>query len=234
MKLITSKQNSTYKKWIKLKNKKYRDAYGMFLVYGHHLISKAQEKQAILEVLSSNTEFEATHLSKQLMEQLQQTETYIDQIGVCKKINAKIDSNQVLILDDIQDPDNLGALFRSASAFGFNHIILSLQSADAYNEKAIRASKGALFDLYIERKPLREALLELKSKGYQILCADAHQQGQLIKTEKIALVLGNEGHGIREELKEIADGFVTIKTNQVESLNVSVAGAILMYEWRKL
>jgi RNA methyltransferase, TrmH family len=74
----------------------------------------------------------------------------------------------------------------------------------------------------------------LKSQGYQIICADAHQKGHLHKTEKIALVLGNEGHGIRKEIKNVADGYVTIETRHVESLNVSVAGAILMYEWRKL
>jgi RNA methyltransferase, TrmH family len=126
----------------------------MFLVYGDHLIDKAKEKNAIIDVISvSNTAIEAIHVSKELMDQLQQTETYVDKIGVCKKTNPKILSQQVLILDDIQDPDNLGALFRSAAAFGFDHIILSLINLLMHiTKKRLRASKGALFDLYIERK----------------------------------------------------------------------------------
>jgi TrmH family RNA methyltransferase len=168
------------------------------------------------------------------MDDLQQAETYFDQIGVCKKSNPVISSKQVLLLDDVQDPDNLGALIRSAAAFNFLHIILSHKSADAYNEKAIRAAKGSLFDVFLERRPLHDALIELKKEGYTILCADAHQNGELQKFEKVALVLGNEGHGISNEIKSICDYVVTIETSHVESLNVSVAGAILMYEWRKL
>lgn len=232
--MITSKQNASFKLWVKLKLKKYRDIHDMFLVYGEHQISKAKEKGALLEVLSSNEALEATHLSKPLMDELQQAETYFDQVGVCKKVNTTIESNQVLILDDIQDPDNLGALIRSAAAFNFLHIIISHRSADAYNEKTIRASKGSLFDVYLERRPLVDAVIALKHKGYHVLCADAHQQGHIKKYEKIALILGNEGHGISDDLKSISDDFVTIETQHVESLNVSVAGAILMYEWRKL
>lgn len=232
--MITSKQNSSFKLWQKLKLKKYRDIHDMFLVYGEHQIKKAKEKGALIEVLSSDENTDATHLFKPLMDELQQAETYFDQIGVCKKTNLPIVSDQVLILDDIQDPDNLGALIRSAAAFNFLHIIISHKSADAYNEKTIRAAKGSLFDVYIERRPLVDAVIELKQKGYHILCADAHQRGDITKHEKIALILGNEGHGISDDIKSLANDFVTIETNHVESLNVSVAGAILMYEWRKL
>jgi TrmH family RNA methyltransferase len=232
--LITSKQNASFKLWQKLKLKKYRDMHDMFLVYGDHQITKAKEKGALLEVLSTDEKFATTVLSKELMDDLQQAETYFDRIGLCKKTNPKIQSKQILLLDDVQDPDNLGALIRSAAAFNFLHIILSHKSADAYNEKAIRAAKGSLFDVYLERRPLHDAISDLKMKGYTILCADAHQKGELQKFEKVALVLGNEGHGISDEIKSVCDLCVTIETNHVESLNVSVAGAILMYEWRKL
>jgi TrmH family RNA methyltransferase len=232
--LITSKQNTSFKLWQKLKLKKYRDAHDMFLVYGEHLISKAKEHHALVEVITSDESKEGTHVDKSLMDDLQQAETYFDVIGICKKTNPVKSSNQVLILDDIQDPDNLGALLRSAAAFNFLHVIISHKSADAYNEKAIRASKGSLFDVYIERRPLIDAICELKNQGYHILIADPHQQGELKKYEKIALVLGNEGHGVSEEIKKQSDLYVSIETKHVESLNVSVAGAILMYEWRKL
>jgi TrmH family RNA methyltransferase len=232
--MIISKQNKQFKLWKKLMTKKYRDLNDMFLVYGKHLVDKAKEKGALIEVITSSNEVEGTLLSKELMDELQQTETYIDLIGVCKKTNDKLKSNNILVLDDVQDPDNVGALIRSAAAFDFNHIIMSYKTADLYNEKVIRASKGAIFDCYIERTDLYAKLLDLKSQGYQIVGADAHEKGNPQKNKKLALVLGNEGHGLTENVKQICDEFVTIKTNQVESLNVSVAGGILMYEWRFL
>jgi RNA methyltransferase, TrmH family len=232
--LITSKQNSSFKIWKTLKLKKYRDIHDLFLVYGNHLIDKAKEKGALLEVLSSDEMVGTTHLSKELMDELQQAETYFDRIGVCKKTNKVLSSDKILMLDDIQDPDNLGALMRSAAAFGFMRLIISHQSADAYNEKTIRASKGSLFDLYIERKPLVEAIIKLKEEGYKAVYADAHQKGDLIINKKIVLIMGNEGHGVSEMVKNITDSSISIPTQNVESLNVSVAGGILMYEWRNL
>ena len=170
--MILSKQNKQFKLWKKLMTKKYRDAHDMFLVYGIHLIEKAKEKDALIEIITSNEQIEGTYLSVQLMEELQQTETFIDQIGVCKKINHVLTSNRILVLDDVQDPDNVGALIRSAVAFGFNHVLMSHHSADIYNEKVIRASKGAIFDCYIERTHLVSKLSALKNQGFQVVGFD--------------------------------------------------------------
>lgn len=232
--MITSKQNKTFKLYQSLKLKKYRDQHGLFLVYGKHLVEQAKAKGVVVEILTSNDNEEGTRYDKTLMDDLQQAETYFDLIAVCKKKVNIVESNRILVLDDVQDPDNVGALIRSAAAFGFMHIILSQKSADLYNEKTIRASKGALFDVYVERKPLMECLKGLKALGYQIIYADAHEKGKPSKNDKTVLVLGNEGHGISQAVKDIADCAIHIETKHVESLNVSVAGAILMYEWRDL
>lgn len=230
--VITSKQNKTFKLYQSLKLKKYRDQHDLFLVYGKHLVDQAKSKGVILEVITSNPEHEGTLYDKSLMDELQQAETYFDLIAVCKKEQAVINSERILVLDEVQDPDNVGALIRSASAFGFLHVILSPHCADLYNEKTIRASKGAIFDVYVERKSLKNALLGLKDNGYQLVYADAHDKGELNHTSKTVLILGNEGHGISDTVKEICDGAVHIHTKRVESLNVSVAGSILMYLWR--
>jgi TrmH family RNA methyltransferase len=232
--IITSKQNKSFKLWKNLKLKKYRDAHGMFLVYGKHLIDKAKEVQALVEILTTDEIEGMTTLTKDLMDDLQQAETYFDMIGVCKKTNPVKNSPKVLMLDDVQDPDNVGALIRSAAAFGFIHVIVSLKSADFYNEKVIRASKGAIFDVYLERRPLEEAILNFIENDYQIIYADAHESGEVNKSKKTVLILGNEGHGISDSIKALSDQSVHIQTENVESLNVSVAGGILMYEWRKL
>jgi len=231
---ITSKQNKTYKLWVKLKQKKYRDKHNLFLVFGQHLIDKAKEYNMIVEILTSNEKKEGTFLSRELLEELQMTQTYIDQVAVCRKESAEIKSNKVLMIDDIQDPDNLGALIRSAAAFGFHHVIVSLKSADIYNEKTIRASKGAIFDVYIEKKPLSKGISALKEKGYCFYFADAHNKGTNELSGKVAIVLGNEGRGVTPEIKDLCDGSIHIITQNVESLNVSVAGGIIMHRYSEI
>ncbi len=232
--MITSKQNKTYKLYLSLKLKKYRDQHGMFLVYGPHLIEAAKKQGSIHEILTSNPNHEGTLYDPVLFAEFQQTETSFDQIAVCKKLETIRSSNRILVLDDVQDPDNVGALIRSAAAFGFLHIIFSPHCADLYNEKTIRASKGSIFDVYVERKPLKDELIKLKTQGYKIYYADAHDEGKIVSSEKMVLILGNEGHGIHQELKHLCDQAVHIETGRVESLNVSVAGAIIMHEWRIL
>ena len=99
--------------------------------------------------------------------------------------------------------------------------------------KTIRASQGAIFDVYHERVDLVSKIKLLKEQGYLIVGATAH--GNLITktSDKVALVLGNEGAGISSKIDALLDLENTIKTENVESLNVSIAGSILMYEWSK-
>jgi TrmH family RNA methyltransferase len=233
-KMITSRQNETIKQHLKLKQKKYRDARSQFLVYGDHLIEMAKKRGNIELIITSNETKEGLLVSKEIMDEFSQTETTFDTLAVCNKMNHPQKSNQILILDDIQNPDNAGALIRSASAFGFNHVVFSLKSADFYNEKTIRASQGAIFDVYHERTDLVDCINKLKKDGYTIVGATAHGESFKNKTqEKIALVLGNEGAGISSEVKGLLDLETTIRTENVESLNVAIAGSILMYEWSK-
>lgn len=232
--MITSRQNETIKKYLKLKQKKYRDQTSQFLVYGDHLIEMAQKRGSVELIITSNPDKEGLLVSKPIMDEFSQTETTFDTLAVCNKTNNLIKSNKILVLDDVQNPDNVGALIRSASAFGFKHLIFSLKSADFYNEKTIRASQGAIFDVYHERVDLANRIKELKEDGYLIVGTTAHGDTfNKNKSKKIALILSNEGAGISSEVLALLDLETTIKTESVESLNVSVAGSILMYEWSK-
>lgn len=230
--MITSKQNSKFKVWMKLKTKKYRDEYARFLVFGNHQIQKAKEAQLIEEIVTSNEHVDGTLIDISLMKELQMAETFFDTFAVCKFNHKKVNSSRILFLDDIQDPDNLGALIRSAAAFGFHQVVASHKSADFYNEKTIRAAKGSIFDVELKRGPLKDFIETYRALGYIIIGADAHANNQDIASEKLGLVLGNEGHGLSDEVKGLCDGFYTIQTQSVESLNVSVAGGILMHQWR--
>lgn len=230
--MIISKDNSKFKLWMKLKQKKYRDESNLYLVYGPKLVNLAIKHQVVDEIITTNETIQGTLIDPKLMKELSQTETTFDVMAVCRKMVFQTTSNRVLMLDDVQNPDNVGALIRSAVAFGFNHIILSLKSADLYNDKTIRASQGAFFDAYIERKDLVSSILEFKDKGYQVFGADAHESANRPNGDQpLVLVLGNEGNGLTHDVKKVLDGLVNIATKDVESLNVVVAGSILMYTW---
>lgn len=230
--LIESKQNPQIKHLNKLNQKKYRDEYNEFLVYGEKLVSLAKEKGIVKEVYTSNPNKGGILITKKLMGELSVTKTDYDILAICEKKNHPIDSNKILVLEDIQDPTNVGALLRSALAFNFKHVILSNKCADIYNDKTIRASGGALFSLFVERNDIYQKINKYKKEGYKVYGADAHKSGTKIdKSTKSILVLGNEGMGLSNEIKPLIDSFINIPTNEVESLNVSVAGSILMYEW---
>ncbi len=230
--MIVSKDNKQFKLWKKLKTKKFRDLTKSFLVYGDHLIAQAKKHHTIIEMITSNPDKEGILIDSELMLELNYTETPFDSIAVCKVSEDKIESSHILALDDVQDPANMGALIRSASAFGYMHILISNKSADVYNEKTIRASQGAIFDVTHERGNLVELIEKYKVLGYHVMAADAHEtKKSMITLDKIVLVLGNEGAGISTEVKSLSDQLITIKTINVESLNVAVAGSILMYEY---
>jgi 23S rRNA (guanosine2251-2'-O)-methyltransferase len=142
----------------------------------------------------------------------------------------------ILALDEVQDPHNLGALARSALAFGAQGIVIQAHRSAGISPGAIKASAGALSRLPVARVTnLSRALEELKATGYWIVGAVAHDgqaPWELDPGEKVAVVLGSEGFGLRKGIQSLLDFRVEIPlTKSAESLNVSVAGALLLYEW---
>lgn len=232
--MIQSKENEQIKYLNKLKLKKYRDLENKFLVFGDHLILEAKNTNSIVDIYTSNPNKGGTLVSKEIMKELNFTLTPYDILAVCHKVDLDINSNKVLVLEDVQDPDNVGVLLRSALAFGFDKVLLSNKSADVYNDKTIRASKGAFFYLDIKRVVLLEEVIKYKNDGYHVYITDVDGSSDLLLSNKALLVLGNEGQGISDEMAAISNSSLSIKTNTVESLNVNVAGSILMYEWSKI
>jgi 23S rRNA (guanosine2251-2'-O)-methyltransferase len=142
----------------------------------------------------------------------------------------------VLALDEVQDPHNLGALARSALAFGAQGIVIQAHRSAGISAGAIKASAGALSRVPVARVTnLSRALEELKTWGYWIVGAVAHEgqsPWEFDPGEKVVLVLGSEGFGLRNRIQSLLDFRVLIPLNMsAESLNVSVAGALLLYEW---
>ena len=231
---IESLTNNRVKEWVKLKEKKYRDETGLFLIEGEHLILEAKKKNLIQEIISMDDNLEADfYITKEIMKKISSQVSLSKRVAVCYKTEEKTIQNKILVLDNIQDPGNLGTLIRSAVAFGFHDIVLSNDCVDLYNEKVIRASEGMIFQINVLRKDLN-CFLESIQNDYQILITDVNN-GENIKNinlnKNIALVIGNEGQGIKKEIKKYANEFIKINMNEAcESLNAGVAGSILMYE----
>lgn len=147
-----------------------------------------------------------------------------------KKLSA-VDSNKLIFIDNISDPGNLGAIIRTCDWFGFNNILVGKQSVEYLNPKVIRASMGSIFHLNIYDSIVGKDLSDLKSNGYQLICSDL-QGKDIFKfrlENKSIIVFSNESLGPSQEVKNLADDFITIPSNgKAESLNVASAAAIIL------
>ena len=230
---ISSVNNEKVKYWASLKLKKNRDKDKCFLVEGNHLIKEAKEKGLVICTISINDSNADFLVTKEIMKKISDQKSISDNAAIVRYIPEQEIKGNVLILDDIQDPGNLGTLIRSSIAFGFDNIILSNESVDLYNPKVIRATEGMIFNVNVIRTNILKYIPRLKENGYKILVSDVIG-GKDIKNEisnNIALVLGNEGKGVQKNIKDLGDEVINIKMNDAcESLNVGVAGSILMYE----
>lgn len=231
--MIASLENQKVKYLCKLNQSKYRKKEGMFIVEGKHLVDEAKKYGILVEAFSINEVEGYTQLSIPVMNKICNTNTVVTEIGLCKMIEKKEISNKILILDGVQDPGNMGALMRSACAFGFNTIVLGEGCVDIYNDKVIRSSQGAIFKLNFVNTNLVEFINNLTD--YQIYGTDVVNGIELDKVDlsaKIGVVLGNEGNGVSKAVKEILKRNIYIPMENTESLNVSVAGGIIMYNFR--
>jgi TrmH family RNA methyltransferase len=237
--IITSLNNPTIKEISKLKNKKYRDLTNTYLVEGDHLIEEAYKnnlltKIILLEDTTCNYDIEKIYVTKEVMKKLTELDTPNKIIGIVKENTPLPIGNKILILDNIQDPGNLGTIIRSSVAFDIDTIVLSPNTVDTYNPKVIRSTQGMIFYTNIITLKLKEFIDEIKTKNYTIFGTNV-RNGKNIKEitlpEKFALVLGNEGQGVSKEIESLCDDNIYIKmSSKCESLNVSVATSILLYE----
>ena len=237
--IITSLNNPTIKEISKLKNKKYRDLTNTYLAEGEHLVEEAYKnniltKIILLEDTICNYDIEKIYVTKEVMKKLTELDTPNKIIGIVKKNTPLPIGNKILILDNIQDPGNVGTIIRSSVAFDIDTIVLSPNTVDIYNPKVIRSTQGMIFYTNIITLELKEFINEIKTKNYTIFGTNV-RNGKNIKEitlpEKFALVLGNEGQGVSKEIESLCDDNIYIKmSSKCESLNVSVATSILLYE----
>lgn len=239
--VITSLSNNKVKQLVKYHDKKYRELDQVFLVEGEHLIKEALNANVLLEVIIvENTSIDInfdniTYVNEEVMKKISFTKSSYNIIGMCRYMDTKvsIDYNKVIILDDLQDPGNIGTIIRSACSFGFDCVIISNRGVDLYNDKLIRSTQGAIFNIPVIQTSLVDEISKLKKSNVEIIATDLHQSYSLNEykvSEKFALVMGNEGSGVSEEILNLADVRVKIPMKNFESLNVAVAAGICMFK----
>lgn len=238
--MIESLDNKKVKNWTKLHLKKYRNEE--YLLLDEKLVNEAY-KTGYLKTLiyygDKPFEFnEAYEVSKDVLNKISKKDN-LKYIGVGLKIKESSNlSNRIMMLEDLGDPLNIGRIMESAYLFGFTSLIFSNNCADIYNEKCLKASKGAIYHLDIKRCDLNKEIVSLKDKGYKI-CATGLRDNtislaKLIPSEKMAFILGNEGSGVKEETFKLSDEVIKIDMHNIDSLNVAMAGAIVMYNFSNI
>lgn len=249
---ILSKDNPKIKFLKQLSQRKYRDEFGKFLVENTTIICDALNAGVFFEALFVTKDFIAKNKDKfEIIESRGNINEYylIDEkinksfssldtapgiAAVYSKKEKKIDfSRPVIYLNGINDPGNLGTILRSALAFDLKNIVVDEKCADVYNPKTIQAAKDAIFKLNIEVDKNLNMLEEIKKK-MPVFSTRLEKSGtpDILDKEKIfCLVLGSESHGVDENIQKISNGFIRLAMGEeIESLNVASAAAIIFYE----
>ncbi|MGT2768507.1 TrmH family RNA methyltransferase [Streptococcus ictaluri] len=241
--IITSKANTLIKQTKKLLQKKHRkDSY---LIEGWHLFEEAQKSHQIFKHIFV-VEHMADRVSKyqsvvlvtdEVLKELTDSPSpqgIVAEIALPDQKLPKHFQGSYLILEDVQDPGNVGTMIRTADAAGFKGVFLSDKSADIYNQKTLRSMQGSHFHLPIWRTNLQDLCPLMQAEDIRLLVTtlskDSVDYRELSRQPNFALVMGNEGSGISEEMATMADKLVHINMpGQAESLNVAVAAGILIF-----
>lgn len=220
-----------------LQRKKYRDEFGLFIVEGKKSVLEcAKEQSELIEFICCPEQGTTIHpehyfLESSELNKLTSFKSGANWLAVMKKpeITAKND-DFVVVLDGIQDPGNLGTIIRTCDWFGIDRVVCSIDTADCFNEKVVQATMGSIFRVSVEYKDLIAFLKEFKGPVYGALMKGENLFNSELQN-KGALILGNEGNGVRPEIIDHITHPVHIPgKGGAESLNVAVAGAILMAE----
>ena len=256
MQIISSKENEHIKYIKKLKEKKFRDETNEFLIEGIKLVKEAiLEKQDIKQIVICDdceksinitkeemyniAKYNCIYVTKKVFETLADVKSPQGILAVVKKKieNEKINFKEdiIVVLDDIQDPGNLGTILRTVDSIGLTQIVVSKNTADVFNPKVVRSTMGAIFRVNIIKSDnLKNTLQEIKKQGFEIVVSHLNTKNNIynLNYKNKVIVIGNEANGVKQEIVEIADKKIKIPMlGKTESLNASVATGIILYEY---
>lgn len=256
MQTITSKDNELIKHIRKLKDKKYRDESNEYVVEGVKLVEEAVKENAKIKqiivcedttrtyeipthIMLEIARYECISVSNKIFNIITQVTNPQGIMAIIEKNaqDAQIDYSQdiIVVLDDVQDPGNLGTILRTVDSIGLNQIIVSKGTADAFNSKVVRSTMGAIFRIkIIEVENLAQAIKEMRKHHFKLMVTSLQTKNSIydIDFNKRIIVIGNEANGVSKEIQDMADEKAKIPMlGRTESLNASVAAGVVMYEY---
>lgn len=251
---IESKENKIFKETRKLKERKWRNKNKKFLIEGIRIVEEAIKADAFIDCIfisessyenenilkiSENKDRKSFILSDELFKILSDTE---NSQGIIAVVNMKsvnnIDTNDkssmYVLADKVQDPGNMGTIIRTAHASGAKGVIVTKGTVDVYNEKTIRSTMGSIFYIDVIEDNNLEFTHMLKNDGYRVFVSSLKESKDFFMEDlsgNIIITVGNEGNGVSSEIEDLADVRIKIPMpGNAESLNVSVAAGVMIYE----
>ena len=249
--LITSRNNDLIKKVKSLNDKKFRNQYNQFIIEGDKMINEAIKEKISIEYIFVEENYEWNNsgidsnriitVSSSVMEVISSLKNSPGVLAVAeKKTNKNIeeidlkDEDLFLILDNVQDPGNIGTIIRTADSIGLKYIFIKEGSCDIYNPKVLRSTMGSIFRVECVTFNDSKVLIEkLKQNNIKVYATNLKTDKSIydVDFKNSAIIVGNESNGVSEELLELADENIKIPMRgNAESLNVAIATSIILYE----
>ncbi|MCF6515135.1 RNA methyltransferase [Lactobacillus sp. S2-2] len=251
---ILSKHNKNVKEWQKLKTSKGQKKENSYIIETWHLVEEAINYNQEIELILVTEEkynffkekindFNVTIISEEVANSISSTVTNQGIFAICKisynyfEVDTDFKGGWIL-LDNVQDPGNIGTIVRTADAAGLKGVVFGEGTANMYNDKVLRSMQGSQYHVKLVNSSIEKVIEEFKEHEINVygteLNPDAYDYTQIKPTEDFALIMGNEGNGMRDNLIKSTDKnlYIPIK-GSAESLNVAIAAALIMFKIKK-
>ena len=255
--MITSTANGKVKRLINLKKKrKLRDEEHVFLVEGIRMFREVpveevyvsesfyKKEKVLVNAIAGQAGVHIEVLTDTVFAHASDTKTPQGVLCVVRQKSYKLEDllkgekRHLLVLDNLQDPGNMGTIVRTAEGAGVTGVIMSRDCVDIYNPKTIRSTMGSIYRMpFYYAEDILKAIRKIKDAGIKVYAA--HLDGEKSYDEEdyafsCAFLIGNEGNGLREETSKMADHYIIIPmSGEVESLNAAIAASVLMFEVKR-
>lgn len=251
---ILSKHNKNVKEWQKLKTSKGQKKQKLYIIESWHLVEEAINYDQKIDFILVTEEkydffkekivnFDVIIISEEIANLISSTVTNQGIFAICKMVYDSFETGEDLkggwvLLDNVQDPGNIGTIVRTADAAGLKGVIFGEGTASMYNDKVLRSMQGSQYHVKLINLSIEKAIDKFKQHKISVygteLNPDAYNYNEISSVNDFALIMGNEGNGMRENLIKITDKnlYIPIK-GSAESLNVAIAAALLMFKLKK-
>ncbi len=231
--VIESLDNKQVKKIAKLQQKKYRKQEGKYLIFGENSLTEGLKTDRLELIITTDMDYhhdeiEVMYVDYRVMEKITATKPAPKIAAVAKfEYDDRFSSSKILVLDDLQDPGNVGTILRTARALGIKDVFISNNTVDVFNPKVVKAMQGIEFHLNFYQGETYDFLKDLEIPIITTFLDEENEVNSSL--DSYALVIGNEGNGISQEIKDLKHQNCKIEID-FESINVAVATGIILYK----